>query len=104
MADSTPPTTISDTLVRYVGSATIHLFATDNAGGSGVAHTYYRVDGKPLQEGTTVVVKASGRHTLEFWSVDRAGNVEELKSIGFSWRTTQQCLAFRARMDQAPRN
>ena len=84
VADSTPPTTISDTLVRYIGSATIHLFATDNAGGSGVEHTYYRIDGKSQQEGSTIVVNASGAHTLEFWSVDRAGNVEELKTISFT--------------------
>jgi hypothetical protein len=84
VADSTPPTTLSDTLLSYAGSAAIHLSASDNAGGSGVAHTYYKIDGRSQQEGNTVVVNAPGRHTLEFWSVDRAGNVEELNTVSFT--------------------
>ena len=84
VADSTPPTTISDTLASYVGSATIHFFASDNAGGSGVAHTYYKIDDEAQKEGDAILVNATGKHTLEFWSVDRAGNVEEPKTISFT--------------------
>jgi RHS repeat-associated protein len=42
--DNTPPTTTSDATSSYNGTATISLSATDNAGGSGVADTYYMVD------------------------------------------------------------
>ena len=43
-----PPTTTSDALVSYIGAATIHLSALDlPLGGSGVAHTYYVLDGEP---------------------------------------------------------
>ncbi len=83
-SDLTAPLTVSNTLVNYTDSATIRLEATDNAGGSGVAHTYYKVDGGAQQEGTTVVVSTPGSHTLEFWSEDRAGNVEFVNTVTFT--------------------
>lgn len=83
-SDATAPTTVSDAKATYVSSAAIHLTATDNTGGSGVAHTYYRLDGAKQVEGTTIGVTAIGAHTLEFWSVDVAGNVETHKTVSFS--------------------
>ena len=74
--DSTPPVTMSDVQSSYVGSATVHLNAADNDGGSGVAHTYYRIDGAAQVEGTSVTVSNAGTYTLEFWSADVQGNVE----------------------------
>lgn len=78
MLDSNSPVTTSDTLASYTGPATITLSATDV--GSGVAHTYYRLDGGPQTEGTTIDVPApssgSAEHTLEYWSVDNAGRHE----------------------------
>ena len=76
VADITAPVTVSDALFAYVNSATITLTALDNPGGSGVATTYYRVDGGVQTAGTSVTVSTLGSHTLEFWSVDVAGNVE----------------------------
>jgi len=80
IVDFTAPITTSDAVGMYSGDATIHLTATDNAGGSGVAHTYYILDGGAQAEGTTIVVTApptgSASHTIEFWSVDVAGNPE----------------------------
>jgi hypothetical protein len=75
-ADTTAPTTTSNAVASYVGTATIHLTATDNAGGSGVAHTYYKLDGGAQTEAVNVTVTAVGSHTLEFWSVDVALNAE----------------------------
>ena len=74
VADSTPPVTTSDARASYADSATIDLSATDT--GSGVAHTYYTLDGHPKLEGTTVTVSTLGTHTLEFWSLDYAHNEE----------------------------
>jgi uncharacterized protein YkwD len=74
--DVTPPATTSDAMADYAGTATIHLSVSDNLGGSGVAHTYYRLDGGAEIERATVAVTALGAHTLEFWSVDVAGNAE----------------------------
>jgi len=75
-ADTTAPTTTSDAKATYVSSATVKLTAIDNAGGTGVAHTYYVIDGGVQAEGTTVLVGTVGTHSVEFWSVDVSGNVE----------------------------
>ena len=74
--DTTAPNTTSNAAVNYLTNATIILTATDNAGGSGVASTYYRLDGGAQTAGTSVSTTALGPHTLEFWSVDVAGNME----------------------------
>lgn len=78
--DVTAPTTTSDALSTYVGSALISLTATDNAGGSGVAHTYYKIDNGAQVEGTSFTVTTAGMHDIEFWSVDVAGNIEVHKT------------------------
>ena len=43
---------------------------------SQVATTRYVLDGGEVQDGSTVAVTGEGIHTLEFWSVDIAGNEE----------------------------
>jgi hypothetical protein len=73
--DEIAPATSSDAVASYTVSATIHLTATDT-GGSGVAATHYRLDGGADTVGTVVTTSLVGAHTLEFWSVDAAGNVE----------------------------
>ncbi len=81
--DTTAPVTSSNVKATYVGSAAITLTAVDNAGGSGVAHTYYILDGAPQVEGLTVSTDVIGSHTLSFWSVDVAGNIEVAVSASF---------------------
>jgi len=83
--DTTAPVTVSDALTTYVSNATIRLTATD--AGSGVAATYYVLDGGLPVAGTTVSVSAAGAHTLQFWSVDVAGNTELRKSAAFTVTT-----------------
>ena len=75
-ADVTAPTTSSNARATYTGPATIGLTATDQSGGSGVAHTYFRLDAGIPTEGLVATVAAVGPHTIEFWSVDVAGNEE----------------------------
>lgn len=83
--DTTAPTTTSNAQATYAGSAAIKLTAIDNAGGSGVAHTYYVLDSAAQAEGTSVSTPVLGTHTLEFWSVDTSGNAESPhKSVGFT--------------------
>ena len=72
--DTTAPVTTSDAEATYVTAAAITLTATD--AGSGVAATYYKLDGGAQAAGTSITVDRSGAHTLEFWSVDVAGNIE----------------------------
>lgn len=80
VVDNTAPVTTCDALASYVGDATIHMSATDNVDGSGVAHTYSILDGAPQVEGTTIFVPApasgTASHTVECWSVDAVGNIE----------------------------
>jgi len=76
LPDATPPNTTSDRVPYYASSATIHLSAVDNTGGSGVAHTFYSLNGFAPVEGSTVDVAGANTYSLVYWSVDAAGNVE----------------------------
>jgi len=88
LVDMLAPTTTSNAVASYAGTATITLSASDNSGGSGVAATYYVLDGGAQQTGTSVGVSppASGMttHTVSFWSVDQLGNTETPKSVTFT--------------------
>lgn len=59
----------------FTGPVSVTLNASDNL--SGVATTFYRIDGGSAQTYTTTFSIASdGVHTVEFWSVDVASNTE----------------------------
>ncbi|HEX3805677.1 MAG TPA: Ig-like domain-containing protein [Gaiellaceae bacterium] len=77
--DNTAPVTSDDApSAPQNQDVTVHLSATDT--GSGVASTFYSVDGGPQQTGTTVVIPASGNdgtHTIAYFSTDVAGNQEQ---------------------------
>ncbi|MDX6254024.1 MAG: large repetitive protein [Frankiales bacterium] len=60
-------------------NVTVTLSATDNL--SGVAATYYTVDGGAQQTGATVSVSSEGTHTVAYWSVDNAGNTETASTV-----------------------
>ena len=88
--DRTPPVTswsaaadyVSASGVKYYGEAfDVTLSATDS--GSGIDQTYYILDGAKQQTGASVAVAGEGAHTLQFWSVDKAGNVEAQQSQTF---------------------
>jgi large repetitive protein len=81
-ADATPPVTTATAPQGTVNTdATVTFSATDNTGGSGVAATYYMVDGGAQQTGNTVTLTTDGTHTVAYWSVDWAGNTEQQKSL-----------------------
>ena len=89
--DSTPPTTTSNVTgtagdngwFRSGQPVVMTLGATDNAGGSGVAVTYYSVNGGALQEYTSPVTFQNGSYTVSYYSVDVAGNQEAAQSVAF---------------------
>ena len=67
----------------YRGSVTVSLAASDLA--SGVASTWYRIDGSSWQlYGGSFVVPGRGTHVIEFYSVDVAGNIETVRSSVFT--------------------
>jgi len=79
-ADTVPPVTTSNAQPFYVVPISIDFSMTDG-GKVGVGTTYSRLDGGPAQTGSSIFVFTSGMHTLEFWSVDQAGNVESPSNI-----------------------
>ncbi|MDT4946579.1 MAG: large repetitive protein, partial [Pseudonocardiales bacterium] len=74
-----PSTTVSDVSDWSNSAVTVKLSAHDNL--SGVAVTHYQLDGAPTAVGTSVTIASEGVHTLQVWSVDKAGNVEAQKNI-----------------------
>jgi hypothetical protein len=91
--DVLAPSTTSNAAVSYIGPATIALSATDlpaGPGGSGVFHTYYKLDSASSATTYTVPIvvpapsSGSAPHTLKFWSVDNVGNVEATNTASFT--------------------
>ena len=80
-ADVSAPVTTA-TAPQGVSStdATVTFTAADN-GGSGVAATYYTVNGGAQQSGKSVTLATSGVHTVAYWSKDWAGNVEQSRTL-----------------------
>ena len=79
-ADTTPPVTSDNAPKVPVNVDTTVSFAvTDNS--SGTAATYYKVNGGAQQTGNAVLLSYEGSHALAYWSVDKAGNVEQPHSV-----------------------
>jgi len=78
--DRTAPVTgIGGTSNNWVnGDVTVSLSATDNL--SDVASTSYAVDGGSAQTGTSFTLSSEGDHTVSFFSTDKAGNAETVKT------------------------
>jgi hypothetical protein len=73
--DRTAPITTSNAPVGWQSAnVSVHFTANDNL--AGVATTYSKLDGAGSVSGTDITVTAEGTHTIEFWSVDAAGNAE----------------------------
>ncbi|UCD93130.1 MAG: Ig-like domain repeat protein [Methanobacteriota archaeon] len=71
----------------YLSSVEITLRPFDLT--SGVNHTMYSVDGGAWQTYTgSFAVGGDGAHTVEYYSVDEAGNIESTKSVQVSIDTT----------------
>ncbi len=70
----------------------VRFLASDGAGGSGVAATQWRIDGGEWKAGDTASVTALPRvsavRTIEYRSIDRAGNAEEVRSFQVTTDTT----------------
>jgi hypothetical protein len=78
-----PVTTDSGTDTSWHKSdVTVTLACADNL--SGCANTYYTTDGSTpttaSSSGTSVVVSTTGVHTIQYFSVDAAGNQESVKT------------------------
>jgi large repetitive protein len=77
--DTTPPQTVAnETNIWQQVEYKVVLTATDDQ--SGVAKTFYSINGSELTEGTSFTVSEEGVNTVSFYSIDNAGNVEEVKT------------------------
>ncbi len=59
---------------------------------SGVRATYYKVNGGAEQVGTSVSFNTEGAHTLDYWSVDKAGNIETSKTVNVNIDKTKPSI------------
>jgi len=76
--DTAPPITTDNSPAGWQNAEfVISLIAQDNL--SGVAYTSYKLDNQSWVNGTTVNITTEGNHTIEYYSVDNAGNVETVK-------------------------
>jgi hypothetical protein len=114
--DITPPTTTATLAITpnskgWVNQLqTVELHAVDNTDGSGVANLYYALDNtefgvNKLSEGTVIManngkidvnipVASDGKHTLSYFSVDEAGNYEDLQEISFNVDKTAPMITY----------
>jgi hypothetical protein len=82
--DTTKPTTALATTPSapdgangWFRQASVDFALSASDGSSGVATTFYTIDGGAAQAyGGSVTIGTQGDHTITFWSLDNAGNVE----------------------------
>ncbi len=86
--DATPPitqTTITGPAGRggwYLGNVSVSLSASDD--NSGILATRYSLDGQPLANYLGPInVSGEGKHAVLYYSIDKAGNDEEVKTLSF---------------------
>ena len=78
--DRTAPTTSSDEPQIWVSDdVTVTLKATDEK--SGLAKTFYSINGSEFIEGTTFTIKEEGINEISYYSIDMAGNKEDVKTV-----------------------
>ncbi|QYR22875.1 Ig-like domain repeat protein [Paenibacillus sp. sptzw28] len=86
-ADLTAPTTelLANSAAPtpwYHENISVELSAADNASGSGVSQTFYRINGGEWQEySKTFTISDAGESTVEYYSTDLAGNIENAKAV-----------------------
>gem|GEM_PF-3218599 len=87
--DKTAPVTVTSPAEgAYTEAIEVLLAATDPLSGgvaSGVEATYYRINGGGAQRYTaTISLVENGAYTIEFWSIDRAGNTEPMQTVAYT--------------------
>jgi hypothetical protein len=82
-SDNTPPVTTANEIPLYSKiPVTVTLTATDDM--SGVEGTFYRLNEGDAQPGSTLTLSNEGSYHLEYWSVDKSGNIETHRSKYFT--------------------
>ncbi|MFX3675258.1 MAG: OmpL47-type beta-barrel domain-containing protein [Paenisporosarcina sp.] len=76
--DKTAPTTEMNEKPEYAQSLTVELIGKDEL--SGIAKTFYSINGSEYKEGTSFVLEDEGLNLITYYSIDMAGNKEEVQS------------------------
>jgi len=77
--DGKSPYTARSSSTGQAGAVLVQFSPSDSH--SGVAATYYAVDGRDYKQGLTAQVSGKGTHTVSFYSLDVAGNKEAARSF-----------------------
>ncbi len=81
-SDTTPPTTTAIGVPAGWATGPVTVgFTADDGAGVGVQATLARVDHGTYEQGSSILVSADGTHTVQYYSVDKAGNAEPPKSV-----------------------
>ncbi len=76
--DTIPPNSSDNAPAGWQTSAvTVNFSCSDSL--SGCNSTYYRIDSGSWASGSSVAVSTNGNHTLEYYSLDNAGNNETMQ-------------------------
>jgi hypothetical protein len=101
--DTTPPTTtpilsgLQGQLNWFRSDVEVTLSAQDNENGLGIDYTLYKInDGDWQQYSTPLTFSTEGHYKVEFYSVDKGDNIEEVKSIEFNIDKTAPFAAISA--------
>ena len=73
---------------EHTGMVTLVAFDYPLDGGGGVNATYYKIDGGAQTKYTEPFQLPEGTHTVEYWSLDNAGNEEAHKASTFTYDST----------------
>jgi large repetitive protein len=76
--DKTAPTTGINDIPAYAQSFTVELTGKDEL--SGIAKTYYSINDSEFVKGTSFTVDKEGINEISYYSIDEAGNKEEIKT------------------------
>jgi hypothetical protein len=90
------PHFVIDDVIHLTITTPIELIASEIPGGSGIAKTYYKISGYSNDwyeyDGIFTLEIPDGAYSLEFYSIDEAGNEESIKSIAIYFDSTSPFL------------
>ncbi|MCX8173543.1 MAG: Ig-like domain-containing protein [Thermoplasmata archaeon] len=79
--DTTMPSSTINMSGGWYRTLPVNLTINAMDGVSGLAGMYYSINGLPWVKGTIVSLDTDGAHTIRYYSVDNAGNAEEVKYV-----------------------
>jgi hypothetical protein len=96
--DCCAPGTSADGVTDAWQNQPVEVHFVTDADASGIAHTDFQVDAGGWQTGSETTVSGAGEHSLDFCSVDNAGNVEPTHTIPVRIDTSRPCSTIASRI------